>query len=342
MTCASSVTGVGTTKSDGQHHRRPPVRVAGAARQGRRRRSAGHADAGRPVAARRRGAARLRECHGQLAPTAPSRPAMSSRARRRPGTTPACASRSACRSRRTTASQTLQPSPLNLSRLFWSWNAGYKFMRLDIKQHRAAARLAGAPGQHRLHARPAARSIGAGVVREPQRGRRWICPRSRRRATWSNSTCLALFAASNVDTNTDKTALGCMSGRQRPRVRTACSGSSGWRIADKAGRSAAGLPREGRPPRWRARSPIVRGQISVRRRGRALERRLRRPRGRHGQEHVHHAPAQARMLTSPLDLTGRGSRGRPGHLRGALRRLPWCGRAPAASPRRPVGPRRPT
>ena len=29
--------------------------------------------------------------------------------------------------------QTLQPSPLNLSRMFWSWNAGYKFLRLDIK-----------------------------------------------------------------------------------------------------------------------------------------------------------------------------------------------------------------
>ena len=28
---------------------------------------------------------------------------------------------------------TLQPSPLNLTRLFWNWNAGYKFMRLDIK-----------------------------------------------------------------------------------------------------------------------------------------------------------------------------------------------------------------
>lgn len=28
---------------------------------------------------------------------------------------------------------TLQPSPLNLSRLFWSWNAGYKFLRLDLQ-----------------------------------------------------------------------------------------------------------------------------------------------------------------------------------------------------------------
>ena len=31
------------------------------------------------------------------------------------------------------AEVTLQPSPLNLSRMFWNWNAGYKFMRLDIR-----------------------------------------------------------------------------------------------------------------------------------------------------------------------------------------------------------------
>jgi uncharacterized repeat protein (TIGR04052 family) len=28
--------------------------------------------------------------------------------------------------------QTAAPSPLNLSRMFWSWNAGYKFVRLDF------------------------------------------------------------------------------------------------------------------------------------------------------------------------------------------------------------------
>ncbi|MCU0619476.1 MAG: metallo-mystery pair system four-Cys motif protein [Gemmatimonadaceae bacterium] len=28
--------------------------------------------------------------------------------------------------------QTTAPSPLNLSRMFWSWNAGYKFVRLDL------------------------------------------------------------------------------------------------------------------------------------------------------------------------------------------------------------------
>lgn len=28
---------------------------------------------------------------------------------------------------------TRQPSPLNLSRLFWNWNAGYKFTRIDLK-----------------------------------------------------------------------------------------------------------------------------------------------------------------------------------------------------------------
>lgn len=28
---------------------------------------------------------------------------------------------------------TLQPSPLNLTRMFWNWNAGYKFLRVDLR-----------------------------------------------------------------------------------------------------------------------------------------------------------------------------------------------------------------
>lgn len=28
---------------------------------------------------------------------------------------------------------TLQPSPLNLTRMFWNWNAGYKFLRIDLR-----------------------------------------------------------------------------------------------------------------------------------------------------------------------------------------------------------------
>ena len=44
---------------------------------------------------------------------------------------------------------TQQPSPLSLSRMFWAWNSGYKFMRIDMKTGPSQGWVS-APWQHRV------------------------------------------------------------------------------------------------------------------------------------------------------------------------------------------------
>lgn len=103
---------------------------------------------------------------------------------------------------------TLQPSPLNLSRMFWSWNAGYKFMRLDI-------RSTGQPKGWMVHlgstgctpegspSVPAVscKNANLAAIDLPYRlGRDEI-----------RLDLKTLLAGSNVDLNQDKTAMGCMS-----------------------------------------------------------------------------------------------------------------------------------
>jgi uncharacterized repeat protein (TIGR04052 family) len=109
---------------------------------------------------------------------------------------------------------TLQRSPLNLSRMFWSWNAGYKFMRLDI-------RSTGQPKGWMVHLG----STGCLPSGTPQ-----TVPES---CTHRNAVVVdlpgfsvatdvveldlgALLAASNVDENVPKSAAGCMSGQNDP------------------------------------------------------------------------------------------------------------------------------
>jgi uncharacterized repeat protein (TIGR04052 family) len=127
--------------------------------------------------------------------------------------------------------QTLQPSPLNLSRLFWSWNAGYKFMRMDI-------RSTGQPRGWLLHLGSTACSPTGSPSTVP------VSCANRNVVTVDlpgysaardivEFDFLALFAASNVDTNTDKTALGCMSGGSDPECH-GLFGQLGLAIADKA------------------------------------------------------------------------------------------------------------
>lgn len=110
--------------------------------------------------------------------------------------------------------QTLQPSPLNLSRLFWSWNAGYKFMRLDIKStgqprgwlvHLGSTACAPAGSPSTVPVSCANRNVVTVDLPGFSAARDVV-----------EMEVLSLFAASNVDVNTDKTALGCMSGGTDP------------------------------------------------------------------------------------------------------------------------------
>ncbi len=104
---------------------------------------------------------------------------------------------------------TLQPSPLNLTRMFWSWAAGYKFMRLDI-------RSTGQPKGWMLHLG----STGCTPSDSPsvpatscKNGNRVTVDVPYRNGQDEIRLDLkSLFAESNVDQNQDKTALGCMSG----------------------------------------------------------------------------------------------------------------------------------
>jgi uncharacterized repeat protein (TIGR04052 family) len=112
------------------------------------------------------------------------------------------------------AEVTLQPSPLNLSRMFWNWNGGYKFIRLDI-------RSTGQPRGWLLHLG----STGCTPTGSPSTvpvsctHRNVVTvdlPRFSPASDLVEMDIAALFATSNVDVNTDKTALGCMSGPSDP------------------------------------------------------------------------------------------------------------------------------
>ena len=104
---------------------------------------------------------------------------------------------------------TTAPSPLNLSRLFWNWNAGYKFARIDMKS-------TGMPQGWVLH-------LGSTACR-PDNGPTWV-PTTCANENKPSITLMpfdaatqvvqfdlaAMLATSNVDVNTKDTAGGCMS-----------------------------------------------------------------------------------------------------------------------------------
>lgn len=112
---------------------------------------------------------------------------------------------------------TLQPSPLNLSRMFWNWNGGYKFMRLDI-------RTTGQPRGWLVHLGSTACTPSDGPSTVPV-----SCAHSNvvtvdlpafsAARDVVELDVLTLFAASNVDVNTPDTAMGCMSGSTDPECR---------------------------------------------------------------------------------------------------------------------------
>lgn len=106
---------------------------------------------------------------------------------------------------------TVAPSPLNLTRLFWSWNAGYKFARIDM-------RTTGQPKGWVIHLGSTGCEPGGppSVVpiscKHPNRAAVELTRFSADRDVIQFDLG-RLLAEANVDVNQEKTAMGCMSGR---------------------------------------------------------------------------------------------------------------------------------
>lgn len=104
---------------------------------------------------------------------------------------------------------TTAPSPLNLTRLFWNWNAGYKFARIDMK-------TTGQPQGWVLHLGSTACSPGGGPNVVPtscanENKPRIVFPSFDLSKQIVQFDLAAMLAQSNVDVNTKDTASGCMS-----------------------------------------------------------------------------------------------------------------------------------
>lgn len=102
---------------------------------------------------------------------------------------------------------TKAPSPLNITRMLWSWQMGYKFARID-------ARTTGRPGGYVLH-------LGSTECKADASTNVTTCANSNRPefsfAKFDAAKDVVafdlkrLFAGANVDTNQERTAAGCMS-----------------------------------------------------------------------------------------------------------------------------------
>jgi uncharacterized repeat protein (TIGR04052 family) len=128
------------------------------------------------------------------------------------------------------AEVTLQPSPLNLSRMFWNWNAGYKFIRLDIRstgQRRGWLVHLGSTG-----CTPAGKPSIVPVSCANRNAVTVDLPAFSAARDVVELDVPALFATSNVDVNTDETAMGCMSGPADPEC-AGLFGQLGLAIGDR-------------------------------------------------------------------------------------------------------------
>lgn len=99
------------------------------------------------------------------------------------------------------------PSPLNVSTLFWSWEGGYKFLRLD-------GRTRGLPNGHNLHlGSTGCQSSGPNQVTSCQNSNRFEVEIDGFDFTSSRAVLdvAALFGSSNLDANQAQSAPGCMS-----------------------------------------------------------------------------------------------------------------------------------
>ncbi|HRH46768.1 MAG TPA: metallo-mystery pair system four-Cys motif protein [Pyrinomonadaceae bacterium] len=101
---------------------------------------------------------------------------------------------------------TLQSSPLNLTRMMWSWQIGYKFARIDTK-------TTGRPNGYVLH-------LGSTNCETDPNGKTNCKYSNRPEFSFAKFDLMkdvikvdlkALFAGSNVDINQEKTSAGCMS-----------------------------------------------------------------------------------------------------------------------------------
>ncbi|MEQ1642182.1 MAG: MbnP family copper-binding protein [Pyrinomonadaceae bacterium] len=101
---------------------------------------------------------------------------------------------------------TKQPSPLNITRMMWSWQSGYKFVRIDTK-------TAGRPNGYVLH-------LGSAGCKTDEAGKTVCINANRPEFSFTkfdpakdviDVDLKALYAGANVDINQEKTAAGCMS-----------------------------------------------------------------------------------------------------------------------------------
>lgn len=101
---------------------------------------------------------------------------------------------------------TKQPSPLNITRMMWSWQSGYKFVRIDTK-------TTGRPNGYVLH-------LGSAGCKTDEAQKTTCVNANRPEFVFSkfdpakdviDVDLKALYAAANVDINQEKTAAGCMS-----------------------------------------------------------------------------------------------------------------------------------
>ncbi|MEK7723151.1 MAG: MbnP family copper-binding protein, partial [Acidobacteriota bacterium] len=101
---------------------------------------------------------------------------------------------------------TLQPSPLNITRMMWSWQMGYKFARIDTK-------TTGRPNGYVLH-------LGSTKCETDSAGKTRCGTENRPEVSFEKFDFTkdavkvdlkSLFAGANVDINQPQTSAGCMS-----------------------------------------------------------------------------------------------------------------------------------
>lgn len=101
---------------------------------------------------------------------------------------------------------TLQASPLNITRMMWSWQIGYKFARIDTK-------TTGRPNGYVLH-------LGSTNCETDTNGKtickynnrpEFLFPKFNLKKDVIKVDLKTLFADVNVDVNKEKTSAGCMS-----------------------------------------------------------------------------------------------------------------------------------
>lgn len=102
----------------------------------------------------------------------------------------------------------IESAPFNVATLFWGWEGGYKFIRLD-------GRTSGLPNGHNFHlGSTECQTSGPNQVTSCQRPNRFdveIAPFDPTGAEGVVLDVAALFGGSNLDTNQAQTGAGCMS-----------------------------------------------------------------------------------------------------------------------------------